>query len=116
MVVASTAADSAYPVPLSGPMETVMSWLAIVAAEAQVVFAVNPAQGFGDGDGLREREARLLLVEPLDIAEHHVGQTVIERSAIRPLDADLVRYIGPIGEEIRRLASAAVPTGVQDVG
>jgi len=41
-------------------------------------------------------EARLLLVEPWILLSTTLGRPVIERSAIRPLDADLVRYIVPL--------------------
>ena len=53
---------------------------AIVAPETHIVLAVNPAQCLGERDGLREREARLLLAEPLNAVEHNIGQAVVERA------------------------------------
>ena len=94
---------------------------AIVAAEAQVVLAVDPAQRLGERDGLREREARLLFAQAGDRSQLDAGQTVVdgervERPAARPQNAEFCGDVRPVGKEVRPLAGAAIPTGVEDVG
>ena len=92
-----------------------------IAAEAQVVLAVNPTQRLAEGDGLRHRKAWLLLAQSRQVAQHHIGQAVIERAGIerraaRTQNAVLGGNIGDAGKEVCRLAGAAVPVAIEDAG
>ena len=65
------------------PAQKIAVHAAIVAAKAQIVLAVNPAQHLGSRDGLRERKAGLLLAQSGEAAERHIGQAVVERARVQ---------------------------------
>src|SRR5208282_1644664 len=93
----------------------------IVAAKAQVVFTVNPTERLRNRYRLRQREARLLLVEALNVAQLHAGQTIIQRTRIQrrsiwAQDAELRRDVSPVREEVCRLAVATIPTNIRNAG
>jgi hypothetical protein len=93
----------------------------VVAAKAKVVFAVNPAQRLRHGDGLRDREARLRLIEPGNRAHLNAGQAVIQRTRIQrsaawSQNAKLRCNVGGVGEEIGRVDVAPIPVGIEDIG
>src|SRR3954468_13160875 len=94
---------------------------AVVAAETDIVLAVDPREGFRDREGLGNGELRLLLVKAGEAGKRHVGQAVIERAGIEGIaagteNADLRGDIGRVGKEVYRLAVAAVPVHIEDAG
>ena len=85
----------------------------IVAAETQVVFAVNPAQHLGGRDRLRDREARLRLTEPVELVQIDARQAEVQWNVVGHRDAGGVRNIvGGVGKKVGRVAAAAVPAHV----
>ena len=93
----------------------------VVAAKAEVVLAVNPAQCLRKRDGLRSGKARLRLAQPAKPAQPDLRHTIIQRAGVqrspaRTHDPKVRRNILAVGEEVRRLAAAAVPVGAEDVG
>ena len=93
---------------------------AIIPAKAQVMLAVNPTQHIRQRNGLRQQKARLLFIQPGDVAQGHIGQTVVQRTRIqrrtvRPQDPGLAGHVRSIGKKISRLAGAAIPPRVENV-
>ena len=87
---------------------------AVVAAETQVVLAVNPAQDFAKRNGLRDRKAGLRFTQALNaVAERNIGHTVIERNIVWHIDGKVrCGIVGSISEEVNGVAAAAIPVDV----
>ena len=63
----------------------------VIASEAQVVLAVNPAQHLGERNRLRNRKVRLLSLNPFNWFRLMSGNAEVERNVVRHSDAGSMR-------------------------
>lgn len=75
----------------------------VVGSEAEVVLVVDPRDGVGDGDGLVDVEARLLLADAGELVEGDAGQAVELGICGQAVQADFACRIANVGEVVRDL-------------